>query len=273
MAQMQLPTVDDVNATRLARFAEAITEALGSTQIGFFRDLVGHYVHEPRRPRGRRRRRARDRRSRRRSRCCGSSRSRERPSGEHATAATGATATAVAPTADRAAVNDSPGDVQDRRRQAAPGRAAPDRRRARQRGRAAVARTSAGSHPSGLLHRRAAGQAAGAGLGEAQGDPDQRQADRAPARLRPAQQGRQEEAAGLGLVTVAAQPPRPPEVEEVAPATVTSPLGECRRAAVGRQRRRAGRAGRSPRSCRRRSWRPAASRPLHRRPAPRCRST
>jgi ATP-dependent RNA helicase DeaD len=44
LQQMQLPSVDDVNATRLARFDDNITEALGSPQIAFFRDVIGHYV-------------------------------------------------------------------------------------------------------------------------------------------------------------------------------------------------------------------------------------
>ncbi|GAA3819810.1 DEAD/DEAH box helicase [Nocardioides panacisoli] len=44
LEQMQLPSVDDVNATRLARFDDNITEALGSPQISFFRDVIGHYV-------------------------------------------------------------------------------------------------------------------------------------------------------------------------------------------------------------------------------------
>ena len=44
LAQMQLPSVDDVNATRLARFDDKITAALESQQIGFFRDVIGHYV-------------------------------------------------------------------------------------------------------------------------------------------------------------------------------------------------------------------------------------
>lgn len=43
--QMQLPTVDDVNATRLARFDDSITEALGNTELmTAFRDIIGHYV-------------------------------------------------------------------------------------------------------------------------------------------------------------------------------------------------------------------------------------
>nr|WP_281366664.1 helicase-related protein [Nocardioides thalensis] len=44
LTQMQLPSVEDVNATRLTRFDDKITEALESPQIGFFRDVIGHYV-------------------------------------------------------------------------------------------------------------------------------------------------------------------------------------------------------------------------------------
>jgi len=45
LTQMQLPSVEDVNVTRLARFDDAITEALGqSERISMFRDIVGHYV-------------------------------------------------------------------------------------------------------------------------------------------------------------------------------------------------------------------------------------
>ncbi|WP_046014262.1 DEAD/DEAH box helicase [Microbacterium sp. SA39] len=44
-AQMQLPTTDDVNTTRLARFDDAITTALGdSAAIEKFRDVISHYV-------------------------------------------------------------------------------------------------------------------------------------------------------------------------------------------------------------------------------------
>jgi len=47
LTQMQLPTVEDVNVTRLARFDEAITEALTNTErIDKFRDIVSHYVRE-----------------------------------------------------------------------------------------------------------------------------------------------------------------------------------------------------------------------------------
>ncbi|HEV7948466.1 MAG TPA: helicase-related protein, partial [Glaciihabitans sp.] len=45
LTQMQLPSVDDVNVTRLARFDDAITEALSNAdQIARFRDIIGHYV-------------------------------------------------------------------------------------------------------------------------------------------------------------------------------------------------------------------------------------
>ena len=47
LTPMQLPTVEDVNTTRLARFDEAITEALTDTaRIDTFRDIVAHYVRE-----------------------------------------------------------------------------------------------------------------------------------------------------------------------------------------------------------------------------------
>jgi len=45
LTQMSLPSIDDVNATRLARFDDAITEALGQTErIERFREIIGHYV-------------------------------------------------------------------------------------------------------------------------------------------------------------------------------------------------------------------------------------
>jgi ATP-dependent RNA helicase DeaD len=47
LEQMQLPTVEDVNVTRLARFDDQITEALTQTsRIEAFRDIVAHYVRE-----------------------------------------------------------------------------------------------------------------------------------------------------------------------------------------------------------------------------------
>ena len=46
LTQMQLPTVEDINVTRLARFDDAITEALATDRVSFFRDVVEHYVRE-----------------------------------------------------------------------------------------------------------------------------------------------------------------------------------------------------------------------------------
>ncbi len=46
LTEMRLPTVDDVNTTRLARFDDRITEALASADVDFFREVVGHYVRE-----------------------------------------------------------------------------------------------------------------------------------------------------------------------------------------------------------------------------------
>jgi len=45
LTQMHLPSVDDVNATRLTRFDDSITAALArADEIQRFRDIVGHYV-------------------------------------------------------------------------------------------------------------------------------------------------------------------------------------------------------------------------------------
>jgi ATP-dependent RNA helicase DeaD len=46
LTQMRLPTVEDVNETRVARFRDAITEALASDQVTFYRDLVTSYEQE-----------------------------------------------------------------------------------------------------------------------------------------------------------------------------------------------------------------------------------
>ena len=43
---MRLPTVEDVNQTRVAKFTDAISAALGSPEIAFFRDLVADYEQE-----------------------------------------------------------------------------------------------------------------------------------------------------------------------------------------------------------------------------------
>nr|WP_258046266.1 DEAD/DEAH box helicase [Leifsonia shinshuensis] len=45
LTQMQLPSVDDINVTRLARFDDAISTALAQVErITRFRDIIGHYV-------------------------------------------------------------------------------------------------------------------------------------------------------------------------------------------------------------------------------------
>lgn len=46
LSQMAVPTVDDVNTTRLSKFDDAITAALESDSIDAFRDIVSHYVRE-----------------------------------------------------------------------------------------------------------------------------------------------------------------------------------------------------------------------------------
>ncbi|MDN3496406.1 DEAD/DEAH box helicase [Planococcus sp. APC 4015] len=45
LTEIQLPSVDEVNVTRLARFDDRITAALGETErIDRFRDIIAHYV-------------------------------------------------------------------------------------------------------------------------------------------------------------------------------------------------------------------------------------
>jgi ATP-dependent RNA helicase DeaD len=47
LEEMQLPSVDDVNTTRLARFDDQITRALEArSRIDGFRDIIAHYVRE-----------------------------------------------------------------------------------------------------------------------------------------------------------------------------------------------------------------------------------
>ena len=46
LAPMKMPTAEDINATRLSRFDEAITEAMASEEIEFFRQVIAHYVNE-----------------------------------------------------------------------------------------------------------------------------------------------------------------------------------------------------------------------------------
>ena len=46
LVPMNLPTVDDINATRLTRFDDAISAALSTDKVDFFRDVIAHYVNE-----------------------------------------------------------------------------------------------------------------------------------------------------------------------------------------------------------------------------------
>ncbi len=46
LTPMQMPTTEDINSTRLSRFDDAITQALSSDELEFFRDVVAHYVRE-----------------------------------------------------------------------------------------------------------------------------------------------------------------------------------------------------------------------------------
>ena len=46
LEQMQLPSVDDVNAYRVTKFTEAITQALNDPQLGVFRELVQSYEQD-----------------------------------------------------------------------------------------------------------------------------------------------------------------------------------------------------------------------------------
>ena len=46
LEQMNLPSVEDVNAFRVAKFTEAITNALGDSQLATFRELVQSYEQE-----------------------------------------------------------------------------------------------------------------------------------------------------------------------------------------------------------------------------------
>jgi ATP-dependent RNA helicase DeaD len=46
LTQVPLPSVEDINSTRLSKFDDAITEALAGEQIEMFRDVVNHYVQE-----------------------------------------------------------------------------------------------------------------------------------------------------------------------------------------------------------------------------------
>ena len=43
---MQLPSVDDVNAQRVAKFGDSITESLNSPTVALFRKLIEDYERE-----------------------------------------------------------------------------------------------------------------------------------------------------------------------------------------------------------------------------------
>ncbi len=46
LVEMALPSVDDVNSTRVAKFADAITSSLASPELAFFRGLIDDYAAE-----------------------------------------------------------------------------------------------------------------------------------------------------------------------------------------------------------------------------------
>ncbi len=197
LTEMRLPSVEDVNVTRLTRFDEQITAALEQGEkIATFRDIVAHYV-----------------------------RHHDVPEADVAAAlavvAQGDTPLLLDPAAERKVRNESfvkdrpergsrpdrggsaglrrrpsrasparrqrPADegLQDPGRQAPQGRAAPDRRRHRQRGRPEPQRLRAHPDPPGVLDRGAAGRAVARDLEEARVDPHQRQAHRALRGRRP----------------------------------------------------------------------------------------
>ena len=133
LTEMKLPSVEDVNVTRLARFDDQITEALTQTaRIERFRDIVAHYVRNHDVPevdvaaalavvaQGEDPAAARARPASRAPPASGA----RRPPGPRRRPARRPAPPALGP---------ADGDLPDHRRQAAQGRAAPDRRRDRQR--------------------------------------------------------------------------------------------------------------------------------------------
>ena len=169
LTQMQLPSVEDVNATRLARFDDAITAALSADRPDRLlprhrRPLRAASTTCPR-PTSPPRSRSSPRATRR---CCSSPSRSARPRAARGRGDRGERAARrPRPTARRGAAT-ADGDVPDRGRQAAQGRAAPDRRRDRQRGRPAPQRLRAHLHPARLLARRAARRPARRRLGGAE---------------------------------------------------------------------------------------------------------
>ena len=138
LEQMSLPTVEDVNAYRVAKFTEAIGKALGDSQLGIFRELVQSYEQEHDVP------------------------------AEDIAAAIAVLAQDGEPLfledmpepvaqerRERRGDRRPPGAVADLGRQASPRRATPDRRRSRQRGRPQACRLRPDRHQAQLLARRA----------------------------------------------------------------------------------------------------------------------
>ncbi len=198
LTPMSLPSVDDINATRLTRFDDAITAALASDKVDGFRDVISHYVREHnvpeadvaaalavvlqgdepmlldpaqerRAPRSFDDRPGPDRRD-----------SRGGPGGRDSRDDRGSRAprerSARPP---RGGASWHARRLSDLGRQAPAGRAAPDRRGDRQRGRPRPAGLRPHRHPRRLLHRRAAGEPASRRLGLPAQDPDLRPAHRA----------------------------------------------------------------------------------------------
>ena len=165
LEQMSLPTVEDVNAYRVAKFTEAIGKALGDTQLGVFRELVQAYEQEHDVP------------------------------AEDIAAAIAVLAQDGEPLfledmpepvaqerRDRRQSGEPPGPVADLRRQATPSRAAPDRRRPRQRGRSQARRLRPDRHQAQLLARRAPAGPLRRDAGPALRHPHLRDPDRPAAR-------------------------------------------------------------------------------------------
>ncbi len=168
LEQMSLPTVEDVNAFRVAKFTEAITQALGDAQLGIFRELVQSYEQEH-----------------------------DVPAADIA-AAIAVLAQDGEPLfleempeprtperRERRELGERPRPVADLGRQAPPGRAAPDRRRARQRGRPEARRLRPHRHQAELLARRAAARPLPGDAGQARRHPHLRDPDRPAARQGP----------------------------------------------------------------------------------------
>ena len=150
LSEAELPTVEDVNAQRVAKFRDSITDALGAPGFDLFRSMIEDYEREN-----------------------------DVPMADIAAALAlqsrdGEQFLMTEPPPERRRRDDRPErsdkparkpgaglrDISHRRRQAAQGRPGGDRRRHRQRGRLAPQRFRAHHHQAGSLARRAAGQAA-----------------------------------------------------------------------------------------------------------------